>query len=199
MLEKIEVQKLTHGVTGAHGRLRVFSMYVDFHASIRARWANSIIGKIAGQNWITSAEMWKLDSVDASPAIGNMITGEAAKADILLVAISSLNYRQHELIDWLETLVTRPTERQNTGLLIGMFGDDDDHASELKWTVNKCQHCARPMNRDFVWRFTQTGTMADNSWLEGQLQPFLGRKRTSVDTVLLSGLPQSFQVSSPAC
>ena len=100
----MEVNLLTHPATAAIGRLRVFSLYLDFPASVRARWANSTISQLAGENWITSTEMWKLDSLTASPAIRTMITGEAAKADVLLVTVSSVSYRHHELIRWLEAL-----------------------------------------------------------------------------------------------
>lgn len=185
----MNLNTLTHHGTTAHGRLRVFALYLDFPASIRSRWANSTVSQLAGQNWITSAEMWKLDALATSAPIRNMITGEAAKADVLFVAVSSLSYRHHELIRWLETLATCVTDRQNPGLLIGLFGDDDEHNSELNWIVKQCLHCAGQMNRDFIWRWMETGAMSDYSWLKGNLETFLARKRTVTEKALLSGLP----------
>ena len=185
----MNINALPHHGTAANGRLRVFSLYVDFPASVCARWANSTISQLGGPNWITSAEMWKLDSFATSTSIRNMITGEAARADVLLVTVSSLGYRHHELIRWLEALATWPTNGQSTGLLIGMFGDNDNHNSELNWTVEQCLNCAGRMNRDFIWRWMETSAMSDYSLLKENLEPFLACKLTMTEETPLSGLP----------
>lgn len=187
---------LTDYRTTACGRLQVFSLYLDFPASIRARWANSTISQLASQNWITSTELWRLDALASSPCILNMSTGEAAKADVLLVVVSSMNYRQHELIAWLKTLALRATDRHHTGLLIGLFGDDEKQSSELNWTVKECLDCAGPMNRDFIWHKLEAGAMVDYSWLKNHLELFLGRKHLAEEQALLSEVPLELAPSS---
>jgi hypothetical protein len=184
----MEVNLLIHHDKAASRRLRVFSLYLDFPASIRARWANSTVSRLAGDNWVTSTEMWKLDSLAAGPAIRHLFTSEAAKADVLFVAVSSLNHRHHELIAWLETLGSHFTDRPHAGLLIGLFGDDADNNSELTWTVKQCRNCARPMNRAFDWHWMESGAMADDSWLKTSLQPFLAWKHTMTQKGPFSGL-----------
>ena len=93
---------LAHRETIASARLRLFALYVDFPASVRARWATSTIGQMAGKSWTVSSELWKIDSLKAGAAVREMVTTEAAKADIILVVVSSLNYRQTDMIQWLE-------------------------------------------------------------------------------------------------
>lgn len=183
----------THLGTAAKGRLRIFSLYADFPASVRSRWANSTLGQLAGPDWVTSAEMWKLDSLATSAAIRGMVTREALKADLLLVAVTSLNYCQHELMEWLATLAAGRVERHNAGLLIGLFGGEENHNSELDWTVKQCQKCARSMKRDFIWRWMDAGVMSDHAWLKDNLERFLVRKQMLPETMLPAG--QRFAVA----
>jgi hypothetical protein len=133
--------------------------------------------------------MWKLDSLATSAAIRNMVTREAIKADILLIAVSSLNYCQHELMEWLATLAADRVERQNPGLLIGLFGGEDNHNSELDWTVKQCRKRARSMNRDFLWRGMDAGVMSDHAWLKENLECFLARKPLMPEKMLPDGRP----------
>ena len=172
----------------ASGRLRLFTLYVDFPAAVRARWASNAISKYAGESWITSTEMWKVDSLAASNAISKMVAQEAARADIVVVVASSLNYRHHEAVQWLETLAACVTDRQDTGLLIGLFGDDDNHTSELGWTVKTFLNSASRMNRDFIWHWMEAGAMNDCAWLTDNLDSFLERKCVEAEKSLSSGL-----------
>jgi hypothetical protein len=74
----------------ANTKLRLFSLYVDFAASVRARWASGTITKMAGPRWKTRSEMWNLDSFKASQEkIGRIILQDAAEADVLIVGLSS--------------------------------------------------------------------------------------------------------------
>ena len=177
MLETMEVNKSTHCASAVRRRLRVFSLYLDFAGSLRARWANCTLGELAGEHWITSTEMWRLDSIASSPAILKLSTGEAARADVLLVVVNALNYRQHELIEWLAALAHHSTDRQTPGLLMAIFGDDEHHSGELAWTVQRCQECAGPMNRDFIWHQMAAGPTLDHAWLKKNLALFLDRKQ----------------------
>jgi len=185
MIETLDVNSHAHRGAAVRGRLRVFSLYLDFPGSLRARWANCTLSQLAGENWITSTEMWRLDSIASSPAILKLSTGEAARADVLLVVVNSLNYREHELIEWLAALARHATDRRNPGLLLALFGDDEKQNSELQWTVQQCQDWAGPMNRDFLWNKMDAGPTLDQSWLKQHLELFLDRKhRTSEQEVL---------------
>ena len=67
------------------GRLRLFSLYLDSAAAVRARWATSQISRLAGERWKSSTEMWNLNSLFASDPIRTMITQDAAEADVIVV------------------------------------------------------------------------------------------------------------------
>ena len=116
-------------------RLRLFSLYVDFASAIRARWATGQITGLAGERWKTSTEMWNLDSLTTSEPIWKMITQDAAQADVLIVAMSSLERRTPELIPWLDSLTVCKANRPVSGLFIGLLGEEDQPAGELDWTV----------------------------------------------------------------
>src|SRR5208282_6219451 len=87
--------------TVVNGKLRLFSLYVDFAASVHAKWAAGAITKLAGPRWQSSTEMWNLDALTASEPIRKMIAGDAADADVLVIAASSLDQREPKLIEWL--------------------------------------------------------------------------------------------------
>lgn len=50
-----------HSQSTVKGSLRVFSIYADLPASVRARWAYKTICHLAGEDWIVSSELWKID------------------------------------------------------------------------------------------------------------------------------------------
>jgi len=60
---------------------------------MRARWTTSQIARLAGERWKSSTEMWNLNSLFASDPIRTMITQDAAEADVIVVAMSSLDRR----------------------------------------------------------------------------------------------------------
>jgi hypothetical protein len=162
----------------ATGRLRIFSLHLDFPASVRARWAASTIIKLAGEPWTCSAEMWKLESLHTASSIRKMLTDEAAKADVLIVALSSLNRRELELVQWLESLAAAPG-RPNPGLLIGLFGDENQLNRELNWTVKHFMTCAQNTNRDFIWHWLEEPVGGEPEWLASHIETFLARKLTA--------------------
>jgi hypothetical protein len=158
------------------GRLRVFSLFLDFPGSIHSRWINSTISQLAGEQWITSTESWNLGSLTMNTSIRNIFTGEAAKADILTVTISSLGYRQHELFDWLGNLATFKNSREGNGMMFGYFGDDEHHQREMDWTVNQFQQSAVSLKREFAWQRMAANGGPDLLWLKSNLNGFLTRK-----------------------
>ena len=86
-------------------RLHVFSLYVDFPAAVRARWATSQISRSGRRSsGKFPSEMWNLDSLTTSEPIRKMITQDVADADVLVIAMSSLDWRELELVQWLDSL-----------------------------------------------------------------------------------------------
>ncbi len=160
-------------------RLRVFSLYVDFAAATRARWAASQIAKMAGENWKSSSEMWNLDSVAANEPIQKMIAQDAADADVLVIAMSSMERRELELVEWLDSLAEGRTNRTAAGLLIGLLGDEPGQAGELDWTVKQFLRCAQRTDRDFIWRWMEPEAMIVNDWLEDSVESLLFRKQSA--------------------
>ena len=170
-------------VTG--GRMHLFSLYVDFPAAVRARWAIRQIFRLAGKQWKTSAEMWNLDSLTTSEPIRKMITQDVADADVLVIAMSSLDWRELELIEWLNCLTAGKANRPGPGLFIGLLGDGKGQAVELDWTVKQFLRCARQMNRDFIWHWMDRGAMADVDWLADSVEALLTRKQPERDVIFL--------------
>jgi hypothetical protein len=166
-------------------RLRVFSLYVDFAAAVRARWATRQIAKLAGEHWKSSSEMWSLDSVTASEPIRKMIARDAADADVLVIAMSSLERRELELVEWLDSLTEGKTSRRVSGLFIGLLGDETQPAGELDWTVKQFLGYAQRTDRDFIWHWMEDGTMNHNGWLAVSVEALLARKLPVHDLAFL--------------
>jgi hypothetical protein len=166
-------------------RLRSFSLYVDFAAAGRARWATSQIASLAGVHWKASTEMWNLDSLVASEPIRKMVAQDAADADVLVIAMTSLERRELELVEWLESLAEGKTNRTASGLFIGLLGDERQPAGELDWTVKQFLRCAQLTDRDFIWHWMEQGVMNSNDWLAASMESLLARKQPSRDAAFL--------------
>ncbi|MGO8837530.1 MAG: hypothetical protein ACLQAH_11825 [Limisphaerales bacterium] len=162
-------------------KLRLFSLYVDFAAAVRARWATSQISRLAGEPWRASTEMWNLDSVAASQPIRKMITQDAADADVLVVAMSSLDRRELELVQWLDAVAACKVNRPVSGLFIGLLGDDNHQMGELDWTVKQFIRCAQRTDRDFIWHWMEKETMDNHDWLPDSVTALLTRKQPPLD------------------
>lgn len=170
-------------------RLRLFSLYVDFAAALRARWATSRIAQLAGDMWKSSTEMWNLDSLNAGEAIRKMITRDAAEADVLVVSVSSLDRRESELVDWLNSLAAVRTGRPVPGLFVGLLGDDNSQTGELDWTVKQLLGCAQRTDRDFIWRWMEAEAMTGDDWLADSVETLLVRKQLARDAAFLRETP----------
>ncbi|MGA2178155.1 MAG: hypothetical protein ABSH15_01040 [Verrucomicrobiota bacterium] len=170
----------------ADRRLHLFSLYVDFPAAVRARWVTGQISRLAGKQWKTSAEMWNLDSLTTSEPIRKMITQDVADADVLVIAMSSLDWRELELVEWLNCLTVGKANRPGSGLFIGLLGDGRGEAEELDWTVKQFLRCARQMDRDFIWRWMDRDAMADvDYWLTDSVEALLTRKQPRRNVIFL--------------
>ncbi len=164
-------------VAATGGKLRLFALYVDFAAAVRARWAASQISRLAGGQWKTSSEMWNLDSLAASESIRKMILQDAADADVLIVAMSSLDRRELELVRWLDSLAAVKASRPVSGLCLGLLGDEAGRAKELDWTVKQFLHSSGALDRDFIWHWMDREAMQSVDWLTESVGALLTRKQ----------------------
>ena len=174
-------------VVATDGKLRLFSLYVDFAAAVRARWAASQISRLAGGHWKTSSEMWNLDSLTASESIRKMILQDAADADVLVVAMSSLDRRELELVRWMDSLAAVKANRPVSGLYIGLLGDEASRAKELDWTVKQFLRSAGHLDRDFIWRWMDREATEELDWLAESVAALLTRKQPVHDLTLWPG------------
>ena len=166
-------------------RLHLFSLYVDFPAAVRARWAIRQISRLAEEQWKVSTEMWNLDSLTTSEPIRKMITQDVADADVLVIAMSSLDWRELGLVQWLDSLIAGKANRTGPGLFIGLLGDGRGQAVELDWTVKEFLRCARQMNRDFIWHWMDRDAMVDDDWLTDSVEALLTRKQPRGNVIFL--------------
>jgi hypothetical protein len=164
-----------------NGKLRLFSLYADLPASVCARWATCTINKLAGPDWQTSTEMWKIDSLRSSESILEMMTQDAANADVIVVAVTSLAQTDPALMEWLDSLTHWQTSRPAANLLIGLLGDDDTKTRELDRIVKPLIRCAQQTRRDFIWHWMGEDAMSDSDWLTDNIKNLLTRKLAASD------------------
>jgi hypothetical protein len=166
-------------------KLHLFSLYVDFPAAVRARWATRQISRLAEEQGKVSTEMWNLDSLTTSEPIRKMVTQDVAEADVLVVAMSSLDWRELELVQWLNSLTAGKANRPGPRLFICLLGDGRGQAGELDWTVEQFLRCARQMGRNFIWHWMDRDAMVDDDWLMDSVEALLTRKPPGHDVIFL--------------
>ncbi|HMD54602.1 MAG TPA: hypothetical protein VKJ65_08655, partial [Phycisphaerae bacterium] len=116
--------------------------------------------------------------------VGKMILEGATDADVLIIAMSSLEHREIELMQWLDSLAAGKNNRLVPGLLIGLLGDEENQARELEWTVKQFIRCAQQTNRDFIWHWMGRDAMNDSDWLTEGVEMMLSRKQFAGDEVV---------------
>ena len=158
-------------------RLRLFTLYVDFTAGVRAKRAMSRLSSLARQEWNVSAEMWKLDSVSPHGFIREMIAQEASEADVLLVAVSDANQPDPTVSCWLHSLVNWKLDRPAPGLLLGLLGDEEHKIAESNWLVGQLTDFARQTRMDLVWHPVGLDRAEDADWPDTALSRLMDRKR----------------------
>jgi hypothetical protein len=159
-----------------NGKLRLLSLYGDLPASVRARWVSGAIARLAGPQWQPISEMWKIDSLQVSEPIRQMITNDAANADVIIIAVSSLAQSELVLTQWLDSLKARGNNRSVSGLLVALLGDEETTTVELGRAVKPLTHFAQVADRDFIWHWMDNGALNDTSWLAGSVLGLLSRK-----------------------
>lgn len=129
--------------------------------------------------------MWKLDALTASEPIRRMFTRDAAMADVLIVAISSLAQRPEEMMALLDAVAALKPDHAMPGLLIGLLGGEENLAQELDWTVKQLIAGAQKSNRDFIWHWMGPEAVNDAGWLDESVGMLLARKWSQREQMLL--------------
>ena len=168
-----------------NGKLRLLSLYADLPAAVRARWAVGSMVRLAGPHWQTTSEMWKIDSLRVSQPIRQMITADAAKADVIVIAASSLAQCDPVLIQCLNSLEAGRDDRPLSGLLVGLLGDDETTTAELAGVVKPLIHCAQKMGWNFIWHWMGEDAMSDADWLTANLENLLVSKLAANDEAFI--------------
>jgi hypothetical protein len=164
----------------ANRTLNLFSLYVDFPAGLRAKWAAGLVTRRAAKYWEVAGQVWKLDSVITAGSLRNLIGGEAAQADVLVVAFSSLDEPEQAVIDWLESLApARQTDPAAGGLLVGLLGDDENWVGSKDAMVKRLAQIARGRNMDFAWHWMGRDAKEDPEWLADRVEQLLDRKQSA--------------------
>ncbi len=164
------------GVSAANEKLQLLSLYGDLPASVRARRAAGAIARLAGPYWQITSEMWKLDSLQVSRPIRDMINRDSANADVVIVAASSLPQNEPALVPWLNSLEAGRNNHPFAGLLIGLLGDEEISAADLGGVVKPLMRFARAAGRDFIWHRMEKGALDDADWMADGVHGLLSRK-----------------------
>jgi hypothetical protein len=162
--------------TGVKAKLRLFALYADFPAGVRAKRLISRIRSLSGQKWELFVELWKLSSVSPVGPIREMIAEEAGESDVLLVVISSVDQPDPGVIRWLDSLVHSKANRPLPGLIIGLPGDEEHKVDETNWFVDYLVQFARKTHMDVAWQTAGHDHAEDGDWLVAGLERLLDRK-----------------------
>jgi hypothetical protein len=157
--------------------LRLFTLYVDFAAGVRAKRAINEIKELAGAEFRVTSEMWKLDSVSPAGPIRRMIAQEAGESDVLIVAASCPSEPDLAFIEWLEFLVNWKANRMFPGLLAGLLGDEEHVVNPMNWMVNELAAFARQTRMHWQWHPGAREAWEGFYWLAGGLREVLDAKR----------------------
>jgi len=171
-------------------KFRLFTLYGDFAAGIRAKRLAGQIARLTGIGWQHCLEMWKLDSIGAIVPIREMIAREAAEADVLLIAVTSRDQPEPGVIRWLDSLSALQANRSVPGLLVGLLGEHEQPpAVEPEFErfdfVRELQQYARRSGMDFVWRPIDRDGTDDCDWLAGNFRRLIARKESVPNTAIV--------------
>jgi hypothetical protein len=165
--------------TGAKTKLRLFTLYADYPAGIRARRLAGRIADLAGHHCEILTEMWKLDSVVPLGPIREMIAQEAGESDVLVIAISAADQPDPALNQWLNSLLNLKAKRKVPGLLIGLLGDADQRVDGTNRLVEQLGTFAQRAQMSLVRQPGGSPSM-DIRWLMGVMERLLDRNRTGL-------------------
>jgi hypothetical protein len=181
----------------ARSPFRVFAMCLDSAAVERARWlTRQLARKEAGRREVLP-QVWRLDSAIAASSLQELIAQDAAEADVLVIAISSLNQREPALVDWFNSLTPWKQTCRRGRLLVGLFGDEDHPAGELAWLISELGGFARQTGMQFLWQWMAEGAMQDTEWLETGIEELI-HANSSSPSVPAPEIPSCGMPASPA-
>jgi hypothetical protein len=83
------------------------------------------------------------------------------------------------LIDWLNGLAAFRPDRAVPGVLIGLFGDEEERAGELDWAVSQFTRAAHQARMHFVWQWIGRDATLDFEWLADTLEERLDSNRAT--------------------
>jgi len=149
-------------VSVATEKLHLFSLYLDFPAAVLARGLVCGITQQTGAERRTTAEMWKLDALKSCASIRKMMTADAAKAEVIIIAATILNRGEPLLVEWLAEVAA--LNNRPSGVLIGLLGDENTPAKELDWVAKPLAHFAAPMGRQVLWHCPGQKTLNEANW-----------------------------------
>jgi hypothetical protein len=158
----------------AEQKLRVFILCIDHPSVAHANWLRDKLSGLAENGFDFSFESRRLDSV----AGGSHGTQAAAQADVLVIAATALHQRQPALFQWLNSLALCDRNRLKPSLLIGLFGDDKNNASELDWMVRGVVAFTRRTQRGFLWQWMEREGICDSSWLAVSMEELCARRQS---------------------
>src|SRR5262245_51972231 len=133
--------------------LRLFTLYADFAAGVRAKRLTARITRAVAPQCQSIVNMWTLNSVGPIGVIGEMIAQEAGEADILLIASSAADRPEPTITGWLESLVNWKLNRVVPGLLIGLLGDGETPVADQSWLRLELTRFAGKTQMSVGWQF----------------------------------------------
>jgi len=169
----------------SNANLRLFCLSLDFAASARANWVSDTITRLVRPEWNVCCETWRLDTFKAGQPIGKTMIQAAARADVLVFALSSLDQREPKLIEWLTALAGEKSEQPASRLFIGLLGDEAHAAGELGWTVKQFIACAQQTGGDFIWHWMGSEALNDVTWLTDNVKKYLAHKQSGANLAWL--------------
>jgi hypothetical protein len=133
--------------------LRIFTLYADFAAGVRAKRLTARITRAVTPQRQSIVNMWTLNSVGPIGVIGEMIAQEAGESDLLVIASSIVDRPDPTITGWLESLVNWKLNRIVPGLLIGLLGDGESLVADQSWLRVELSRFAEKTQMFLGWHF----------------------------------------------
>jgi hypothetical protein len=152
----------------ARTEFRVFILYMDYAAGIRAR---RLIHGLRRLNDSVPAQfdLWKVDSISPPGTVRQLILHEAGEADVLVVAATGLDPRESAFEEWLERLAIWKAGRDFPGCLVGLLGDEAHPIEPAHWLCNDLAAFARQTRMHWSWFPGTAHPIELNAWLVNAL------------------------------
>ncbi len=162
-------------------RLRLFSVYEDMEAGLTAEWLSEEIRALVRNRCELLQDVWKLDLLAGFMRFREVTVDEASAADVVMLALKSLEQPAPTVCSWLETLKSRRANRTTPGLLLAILGTDEAEESQVGRSpmLDCLGHFARGAGLDFGWAAGDAYRLRDSTWLTRKLEPIVRRRLNS--------------------